>query len=286
MKFRINVPNFKADPLHTFWVAVAALCFGIAWGLLGTLLVHLTNPGGIYITPLPFIVVGGDAIAQALGRFSGKELVVVWGRLQTATVIQLVIYYIVAPAAFLWGLKERAVWRQQTGERRFPWKIVLALGATSTIVGSMVLGSLLPPLVHYSVRLSLMEAQRKQANRDAVMWDLNYAALRAQSFYFVDVKDGGGGGRWKNIQREGDPTLTIDEIAPPEPVVQKVAGKLFPQQPSHFRLEVYKADSLVIYGIAVEDGDYSDFANADGQKGKIQFNIAVTPKKIKVTSAN
>jgi hypothetical protein len=286
MRFRIKVPNFEADPLHTFWVAVYAVCFGIAWSLFGTLLVHLTNPGGIYITPLPFIMVGGDALAQALDRFSGKELVVVWGGLQTATVIQLVIYYIVAPTAFVWGLNERALWRQQTGERKFPWKIVLSLGTTATIIVSIVLGSLVPPLIHYRVRVSVMEAQRIQANRDALMWDLNYAALRAQSFYFVDVKDGGGGGRWKNIQRKGNPTLTIDEIAPPEPVVQNVAGKLFPQQPSKFRLEVHTADSLVVYGIAVEDGDNADFANADGQKGKIQFSIGVMPKKIKFTSEN
>ncbi len=82
------------------------------------------------------------------------------------------------------------------------------------------------------------------------------------------------------------PVLGIDEIAPAKPGTGDVVGKLFPQKPSRFVLAVRTADSLTVKGVATEEGDFADFENADGRRGRIQVSIAVTPKRIKVTFDN
>lgn len=287
MKFRISWQEYKADPLRITWVVLYALVFGFAFFPLVAFVVRLFYPDMfLYITFAPFVEAGGLVIAQGLERFSGKDIVPVWTASQTHIVFQIVLIYVIAPALSLWGLKERAVWRQASGERRFPTKIVLALGLSASIVAGVVFLSLIPPWIAYSVRVSMMQAQKVQANKDALINDLNYAALRVQSFYYVEVGEGGGGGRWMNIQRDGSPTLTMDDIALSTPIVQKVVGKLFPQQPSRFLMKVHTADSLTVTGVAVETGDYENFENADGRSGRIQVSIAVTPKRIKVTLDN
>jgi len=132
----------------------------------------------------------------------------------------------------------------------------------------------------------LMDAQKIFANKDALTNDLNYVALKAQSFYYVDVKDGGGGGRWMNIQRDGNTKVGIDEIGLSTPVTGNVVGKLFPQQPSRFVLTVHTPDSLTVKGVATEEGDLNNFENADGRRGRIQTSVVVTPKRIVVTFDN
>jgi hypothetical protein len=183
-------------------------------------------------------------------------------------------------------LRERVLWRQGSGERRFPTKIVLALGLSGSILIGVAFLSTIPPFIAYSVRLSLMNAQKTFMNKDALTNDINYVALRAQSFYQVDVRDGGGGGRWMNIQRDGNPTLGIDEIGLAAPITGNVVGKLFPQQPSRFVLTVHTADSLTVKGVAAEEGDLNNFENADGRRGRIQTRVIVTPKRIVVTFDN
>ncbi len=287
MKFRISWQDYKADPLRLIWVVLYAFVFGLALFPLVAFAVRLFYPDlFLYITFAPFVEVGGSIIEQGLERFSGKEIVPVWTAFHTHIVSEIVTCYVIAPALFLWGLRERAVWRQVSGERRFPTKIVLALGLSASIVMGVAFLSTIPPFIAYSVRLSMQNAQKAQANKDVLINDINYVALKAQSFYFVDVKDGGGGGRWANIQRNGSPELGIDEIAPAKPVTGDVVGKLFPQQPSRFVLAVRTADSLTVKGVATEEGDFADFENADGRRGRIQVSIAVTPKRIKVTFDN
>jgi len=287
MKFRISWQEFKADPLRLVWVALYTLVFGFAFFPLVAFIVKLFNRDiFLYNSFAPFVEAGGFMIAQGVARFSGKEIVPEWTLYHTLILAEIVTCYVIAPALFLWGLKERAVWRQASAERRFPIKIVLALGLSASIVAGVVFLSLAPPWIAYSVRGSLMEAQKVQANKDALINDLNFAALRVQSFYYVDVREGGGGGRWMNIRRDGSPTLTMDDIGLSTPMAQRVFGKLFPQQPSRFLMNVHTADSLTITGVAVEKGDVENFENADGRKGRIQVSIAVTPKKIKVTLDN
>ena len=288
MKSKISWEDMKSDPLHILWVVGYAILFGAALNVIpGLLLKALTvNRGLLWFGPVPFVEAGGLKIAEGLDRFSGKEIMLVWTLYHTKIITSIVMCYVIAPPLFVWGLKERMLWRQGSGERRFPAKIVLALGLSSFIVIGVALGSTVPSFIAYSVRVSLMNAQKIFANKDALINDINYVALKAQSFYYVDAKDGGGGGRWMNIKRDGNPTLGIDEIGLATPITGSVVEKLFPQQPSRFVLTVHTPDSLTVKGVATEEGDLNNFENADGRRGRIQTSVVVTPKRIVVTFDN
>lgn len=288
MKFKIKWDDMTSDPLHIVWVVGYAMIFGLALNLIpGILLRILTeNKAATLFGLAPFVEAGGLKIAEGLDRFSGKEIRSVWTPIHTHIISSIVMCFVIAPPLFVWGLRERMLWRQGSGERRFPTKIALALGLSASIVMGVVLMSTIPPFIAYSVRLSMLNAQKTFANKDALTNDLNYVALKAQSFYYVDVKDGGGGGRWMNIQRDRNPTLGMDEIGLATPIIGNVVGKLYPQQPSHFVLTVHTADSLTVQGVATEEGDLSNFENADGRRGRIQTRVVVTPKRIVVTFDN
>lgn len=288
MKSRIRWDDMKSDPLHIVWVIGYALAFGAALNLIPVfgikLLTGYRMPSWFGLAP--FVEAGGLRIAEGIDRFSGKEIKSVWTPVHTHIILSIVMCYVIAPPLFVWGLRERILWRQGSGQRRFPTKITLALGLSGSIMMAALLVSILPPFIAYSVRTSMMNVQRVQANKDALINDISYVALRAQSFCQVDVKDGGGGGRWMNIQRNGNTTIGIDEIGLTSPITGDVVGKLYPQQPSRFFLTVHSTDSLTIKGVATEQGDLSNFENTDGRRGRIQMSVAVTPKRIVVTSDN
>lgn len=277
-----------SDPLHVVWVVGYAILFGVALNSLNEMLFKglITLKGTPWHWFAPFLEAGGLKIMEGLDRFSGKEILSVWTTTHTQIISSVVICYVIAPPLFVWGLRERVLWRQGSGQRRFPTKIVLALGLSVSILIGVAFHSTISAFIAYSVRLSLMNAQKTSANKEAVTNDLNYVAMKAQSFYYVDVKDGGGGGRWMNIRRDGNSTVGIDEIGLSAPIIGTVVGKLFPQQPSRFVLTVHTADSITIKGVATEEGDLNNFENADGRRGRIQTSIVVTPKRIAVAFDN
>lgn len=287
MKFRTKWSEFiKRDPLHIGLVIIYAVGFGIAINFVVNLLVSSLSPLRGLILPVPFTLAGGLRIAEALDRFSGKEMVSAWTSGQTSILVSILVCYVISLPLFVWGMRQRALFRQNPGGQKFPMRIALALGISASFLGEVCLVATVPPFIALSVKSSMQSAQTVQSNKDALISDVNYAALRAQSFYYMDVQDGGGGGKWTDIVREGNPTLGIEEIAPTEPVTGRVLGDFFPQQPSHFILKVHAQDSLTVWGVGHERGDVEDFVNQDGQRGKLQVSITVTPKNVHVTSDN
>jgi hypothetical protein len=292
MKFKIRWSELRSDPLHIVWLLVYAILAGVAINVIPDALNKLlfTDAKPLWLSSfsrgVPFIEAGGLRIGEALDRFSGKELTSSWGAEQTKILISILVTYVLALPLFVWGMRNRTLWRLETGARRFPTRIVIALGLSGSLVMGSCLLATFPPFISLNVRKSLDNAQRAQSNKDALLNDINYAALRAQSFYYTDVVDGGGGGRWKDIRRAGNPMLGIEEIAPSEPVIGKVVKHFYPQHPSRFLLMVHAQDSLSICGVGNEDGEVDTFANEDGRTGRVQVRAIVTPKRIFVNLEN
>jgi len=80
-----------------------------------------------------------------------------------------------------------------------------------------------------------------------------------------------------NIPGRSPSTLTLEDMALPEPVLARIYAPQFPQQPAHFVLEVFAEDSLAIWGVGHEEVANKSFSNKDGRKGKIQVCFSVGP---------
>lgn len=273
MKFRIDWQLIKSDPLHPLWV--------VGFAIVGSTFAWVSNVFGTSVRGLwkpilePAVSAGGVRIQEGLAFFRGDP-VGGWNLDHSLILLSIIFLYVILPPLFLWAIKARARWRQMP-RSRFPLKIFVSLGLTGSLVLFIATYSIIGPTFAIYVYRSLHSGQKVQANKDVMMHDLAFMALRAQSFYFVPVKDGGGGGRWLNVQKASNQALTLQEIEPVEPVLRRISD--FPQKPSKFVLEVFREDSLAIWGIGSEPGNDVTFVNKDGQKGKLEFQMIVTPKK-------
>lgn len=271
----------KTDRLHWVWMVCYVGVALILGGILNLALYPSDLLGrSVAITPFPYIFAGGLRIADGLDRFSGNQIIREWKSEHLFLLLSILVSYILAVPSFIWALKERQQRRENQPGRKFPIRIVLAFAIGGAFVVPMLLISVIGPVASSSVRATMQKAQTLVVNRDAVMYELNMMALKAQSSYFVPLGEGGCGGRWMNIQRKGAPTVTLEELQVQEPDLNRVYAELFPQRPSKFVLEVYSEDSLAIWGIGAETWEGSLFVNKDGQQGKTQAHAVVTPRKV------
>lgn len=289
MKFKIDWQRITSDPLHILWITGYAIVFGFVFSLLNAALSRLLAEGRILnliVLPVPFVSAGGLLIQEGLERFSGHPISHTWRIEHTFLLLSIIFSYVIVFPLVLWGLRERAQWRQSPRSGKFPYSIALSLGAGGFFLSSIVLLSVVGPLISFQVHRSMRNAQAVEANRDALISDLGLTALKAQSFYFASTDDGGGGKRWLNIKGRSKPSLTIEEIWLSEPVLARIYGSAFPQRSSSFVLKVFKEDSLAIWGIGTEKGDDENFTNKNGEKGKLQVYGVVSPTKMVVQMDN
>ncbi len=278
----------RIDPLHWVWLVGYVFAAMILGGILNDALYRSDSIKGIVlhfgrsplVTPFPYVVAGGLKIADGLDRFSGNPIIQEWKSEHLFLLLSILVSYVLAVPSFIWAIKERQHWRENHARGKFPIRIAFAIGIGGAFVVPMLLISAVGPVMSSSVRSKMQEAQTVYANRDAVMYELNLMALKAQGSYFVSLGEGGYGGKWMNIQRKGSPTVTLEELQVQEPDLNRVYAELYPQRPSKFVLEVYSEDSLAIWGIGAETSEGSLFVNKDGQQGKNQAHAVVTPKKV------
>jgi len=287
MKFKINWQRIKSDPLHILWITGYVMAGGFVLGLANTGLARIIGAATPHTTliPVPHIVSGGMLIAEALERFSGHPIFHTWRVEHTFLVASIILGYIVALPIFLWALRERSRWRQDEHRKKFPVKIALGFGSSGPIVVFIAITAVTGPILSSAVLTSLKSAQTLQANIDALISDANLVALKAQSFYFVSTKEGGGGGRWKNIDREYVSEITLKDIEAESPIT-RIYGSSFPMKRSEFALEVYSEDSLAIWGTRNDRGSDANFANKNGQRGKIEIHVTVSPRNFHLSVDN
>jgi hypothetical protein len=288
MKFKIDWQRIKSDPLHILWVTGYVLIGGVVLGLLNAGLTRITGSASPHITliPVPQIVSGGMRIAEGLERFSGHPIVHIWRVEHTFLIASIILGYVVALPIFLWALRERSRWTQGERANRFPLRIALGFGFSGPFVAFSVFLALAGSILSSSVYLSLGRAQTIQSNIDALINDVNLVAMKAQSFYFVSTNDGGGGGRWKNINRESGSEITLKDIELTESPSSRIVGNSFRMERSEFILEVYREDSLAIWGTRNGPGADASFANKNGQRGKIEIHATVTPRNFRISVDN
>jgi hypothetical protein len=287
MKFRIEWQRMKADPLHLLWVPIYVLAGVLLLPLFDSAFVRLGLKVRIsyFINFLSIpVIAGGLRIEEGIKRFGGETLVHSWSD-HTTIVLYAILSSIILLPFFEWALKERARWRENP-KPGFPFKIVVSVGLTGSLLFGTVWLSAFGPIRSASAYRSLHRGQTVSANKDALINDLNFLALKAQSFYFVPTKEGGGGGRWLNIQGKSNQALTLQDIEHHEPIIGRVIGDAFPQKPSRFVLQVFGEDSLAIWGIGSELGDDTTFVNKNGERGKLELQMLVTPKKISTNERN
>ena len=266
---------------------IYALAFGILISVLGVKFASSFLGGPIIITGAtgpPHIQAGGHKVEEGIRRF--------WGKLEkpenrswewhhTSILWAILSWFVLGPALFVWGLRARVAWRRNPPGRGPPLRIVAALAVGGYNLLTLALGALAMAPQQLNVAISQYSETRYVVNRDAIAADLALMAFRAQTFYHLPVEDGGGGGQWKGIPGRIPATLKLEDISHPEPILAPILEWLHPQKPSHFVLEVLRKDKIAIWGIGQEMQDDPDFLNKDGQRGKLQYAMIVTPKSVK-----
>jgi hypothetical protein len=288
MKFKIKWQQIKSDPLHILWVTGYVLAGGFVLGLVNTVLGRTMVSATVImrIVPAPHIVAGGMLIYEAIQRFQGHPIVHTWRVEHTFLVVSIILAYVVALPIFLWALRERSRLRQGDGRNQFPFKIAFGFGFSGPIVAFAAIIAIIGPILSSGVYTSLRNTQIIQSNGDALINDVNLMVMKAQSFYFVSTKDGGGGGRWKNINRKVGSEITLKDIELSESPIARVYGSSFPMEHSEFNLEVYSEDSLAIWGTRNDPGSDENFVNKNGQRAKKQIHVTVTPKNFHISTEN
>ena len=283
MKFKIDWQQVRADPLHLGRIAIYIVVFGI--------LVSIVDVDGIFFRELPQWVhaipgwgilapqamAGGLQAEEAIERMSGQPKNRSWRRTHSGILIGILLLFILGPTLLVWGLRTRAQWRQMSAPRGSPFRIAAAL----TVGGYLFVGLTVTTMMTSLVSLRNFRTQKSEsalaANRDALALDLSLMAFKAQTFYHLPTKDGGGDGHWTKLPGREPSTLTLEDLALGKSLMAHILDPLFPQQPSRFVLEVFKEDSLAIWGIGHERIADPTFLNKDGQRGKIQVQYIVTP---------
>lgn len=287
MKFRIDGQAFKTDPLHAGRLAICIVVFGALVYFVDAIRAEFMPPFPFQLSysvlPPPHFYLAGLKVTEGIDRFGGDIGDPSWKWSYLKILVVLLFSFIVAPTLLVWGLRARAEWRQKRETRGSPIFIAAAL----TVGGYYFLLLSFVALVAMPTQLWVMETQRKEsrlaAQRDAIAVDLQLMAFKARTFYHLPVPDGGGGGRWMNIPGRRSSTLTLEDIAHPEPVLARIYAPLFPQQPAHFVLEVFAGDSLAIWGVGHEEVADKSFPNKDSRRGKIQVCLGVGPTTISYT---
>jgi len=280
MNFRINWDAVRSDYLHPVWILGYAVAgFVIFQVFLSLIPSPLADRQATFLgLSLPYVDAGGMLIADGLKRFSGDPIPSGWTGSQTWLLISVMLTYAVAAPLFVWGLRERTQRKQDPGRRGFPLSVVLSLGLSGPLLLGTLMMSTFGWYLSSSVWGSMKEAQRISSNRDYLINTVSLMAVNAQSFYHVPVKEGGGGGRWANIQGRPSSTIQLEEIVDTVRSLRHVFLPHFsPMEPHKFILEVHSIDSLSIWGLGEKEGNDPLFVNKDGSEGRHQVWASVTP---------
>jgi hypothetical protein len=164
-----------------------------------------------------WVYAGGQTIANGLLEFSGKGPTSVPDQRMRASLISILITLIVAPTLCLAGIRSRAL---TPGVRSGPvhWRashVVYLLGMFVTVV--VIVMGVVSAVLQLSVSVSLRQSQAVQSNKDEMINDLNWIAIRVREYRALPVRFGGGAGSYQgfvlgpSLAHTGQGSYTVED---------------------------------------------------------------------------
>ncbi len=286
MRSRIDFEAMVEDPLH--WVRIALYI-----GVIAAVLIpigyaidqFLNHTGGAALSLLnPDMIAGGKRVEEGIAAFRGAPMPRVQKQEMATILVALSVAGVLLPALFFWGIRRRAEWRQQPGNRGLLVRISLALAAGGFSI-LLLLGSIPFTIISWDMEQAIRRDNRLSAARDQLMVETLHMSTKARTLYFLPAERGGLHGEWMTRDAGRRPTITIDDIRVPAVEVDSVLARIYPPFSGVFGLDVVNPDSLVIWGVGMEQNSVSDTAtNRDGRRGMIQVEVGVTPDRAAVRS--
>ena len=139
---------------------------------------------------LPWIVAGGQTIANGLSDFSGEQPVIL--AVAKAKAIVGLLLFVVGPTVVFLGLRRRSI-GENLWQQLQPWHISHVLfGLCTAFV--LVFACAIPYMAirGEEVRHSLREAQAPQNSRDRIINEMNLISIDAAQFFVLPEELGGG----------------------------------------------------------------------------------------------
>lgn len=147
-----------------------------------------------FLSPFPWVVVGGMTINQGQLMFSGNIPDLPTLTTQISCLLSIVIVFVIFPTLFFFGLRARAA--ERASGKELP---LLRRSTVQFVLGGMVilgpaLVSIPMALIQRSVSSSLHESQGKFETKDAIMYELNSVAVKLYEYRVLPKELGGGNG--------------------------------------------------------------------------------------------
>ncbi len=174
----------------------------------------------------------------------------------------LIVLFVVGPSLWIWSEI-----RNEENENPIKKGITWYVGAIIVILGLVtgVLGSTVEAIVFQNTQ----ESAAISKHEDSLRGQLGMLAFDAVERYHQLRSLGGGDGSFRGIQA-GD---TVRAIQLPD---LESYGNTDPE--TEFVLKKVESDSTItIYGIGQKKGGDPNFENANGETGKVQISITITP---------
>ena len=256
------------------WILAFLLALGIE--LLATLVMDslnldyrdiLQNLG--FIISLPALKITGYETVQAINDFAGKpEDLSQFTEVALTSGIGTFIILILGPFLLLKGYLQ-ADQSENLQKRSWTWYI----GAILIMLA--FIPSVLSATVGTKVHLNSINSAEDSRQKDLMRSQLMNLALDASSTLFLPHKHGGGDGSFLTYGSSNSP-ITLNDLSSYEK-----------ESAFDFRIHGEVTDSsLTIVGVSSRPGKDEEFQNVNGEIGRQQLAITVTPYKENIFEVN
>ena len=154
----------------------------------------LSDHPSIRIYLYPWVVAGGQTIANGLAEFSGKTPTVLAFHVRLAALLGMLFGFVFGPTLFFFGWYNRR--KDRASGTSNP---TLKGSAVISVVGGMLTFAMAIPsiptaLIQHNVSSYLRSAQAIQENKDQLISDLNMIAVNARQYRILPRNFNGGEG--------------------------------------------------------------------------------------------
>jgi len=166
--------------------------------------------GGFFLSPFPWVIVGGMTIEHGLQMNSGTIPEIPSIATQLGCLGSILIVFVIGPTLFFFGIKSRAVERAAGKELSvFRWSTLqVVLGGMVTL--GLALISIPTAIIQREVSSNLHKAQTEAENRDAILYEMNSIALKLYEYRVLPKELGGGSGSFAGFTLGKDLSTTSD----------------------------------------------------------------------------
>ena len=191
---------------------VVVWCLILACGILIPNLFFRTirSINGFFLTPFPWVVVGGMTIDHGLQMFSGKIPELPTIMTQVSCLVSILTVFVICPTLFFFGLRTRAIERASGNDLPILRWSTLQLVLGGMVICGLALISIPVAVIQRNVSASLHESQAIIENKDAMLYEMNPVAERLYEYRVLPKELGGGNGSFTGFTLPKDLASTTE----------------------------------------------------------------------------